>query len=264
MARGNDARGFALLMVLAGLAVLGLLAAAIGMVAETRLRHAHRLAAAARAEALADAGAHLAVARLVAAAADAMVRPEAEPVRLDLDGGHAEAVAVDEGGRLDVNFADADTWRRLLTASGLSPAEAEALAARILDWADADDLARPSGAEAEAYQRAGLPPPGNRPFAMVAELDRVLGMPPGLAARLAPVLTVHTRLRGFDPAVSRELAALLPEGPFRPSRRRVFAIRSTGRDRDGLEFVRFATVRLTGDPAHPVVVLEWRRAPPGG
>ena len=68
---------------------------------------------------------------------------------------------------------------------------ANALAARVADWRDPDDLSRPNGAERLDYASAGNGEViGNRPFHSVDELSSVLDFPEALAPCLAPALTV--------------------------------------------------------------------------
>ncbi|HSV28397.1 MAG TPA: hypothetical protein VLL76_02530, partial [Candidatus Omnitrophota bacterium] len=267
MSSSSDRQGgFALLSVLWGLAFLGVLAAAIAAVATDRAHRARNLAEAARAEALADAGFVHGVAHLLEHAGDPLWRADGQPYALDLGDGRVEIVLRDEAGRVDVNYADQALLAGLLAGAGLDAEAAEALADAIQDWSDGDDLRRLNGAEAADYRDAGIDPPANRPFALVAELARVKGMRPDLLRRLEPHLTIHSRQRGLDPTVaSAELLALLPgvtpervEGLVRPagiqatalgqfigldprhvvaSKRQVFSIRAAARTSGGGTFV---------------------------
>jgi len=102
---------------------------------------------------------------------------------------------VDEAGKFDLNATDVPLLAALIRQAGASAGEADALAAAIADWRDADDLTRPQGAELAQYLAAGLPyGPRNGLFESVSELQLVLGMDPELYARLRPDVTVHTGL----------------------------------------------------------------------
>ncbi|HEX8361677.1 MAG TPA: hypothetical protein VF613_16290 [Longimicrobium sp.] len=79
------------------------------------------------------------------------------------------------GAALDVNTADAETLHRFFAAMAIAPATADSLTDALLDWRDPDADPRPSGAEADAYLRAGLAPPRDGPLAARAELRRVRG-----------------------------------------------------------------------------------------
>ncbi|HEY0180742.1 MAG TPA: type II secretion system minor pseudopilin GspK, partial [Dokdonella sp.] len=101
-------------------------------------------------------------------------------------------------------------------AQGLSLDQAQALAAAVMDWRDADDDASPNGAEIAEYKAAGLSyGPKNAPFDTVSELQQVLGMNYALYERLEPTLTIYsgrsTPSVGFADAAT--LAALYPDVP---------------------------------------------------
>lgn len=76
---------------------------------------------------------------------------------------------IDEGGRVNVNRADAELLLEL-------PAVTETMADSLIDWVDEDEFEQPDGAE-EAYYEALEPPvmPGNAPLTSVRELVRVRG-----------------------------------------------------------------------------------------
>lgn len=270
------------------MAVLAVLAAAIGALAEDRSRHAHNLAEAAKAEALADGGVRLAIRRVQDRVQDPLWRADGTPMTIELEDGTIDIRITDEAGRVDLNFADEELLRALLIGAGAAEREADALKDAILDWADQDDLRRLNGAEAAEYHAAHRPEPGNRPFALAEELRLVKGMSPELARRLAPFVTVHARQRGIDPTVAPlELLALLPgmDGErlntgARPqgidpnalgqflglapqmvavSKRQVFALRAVARTRGGATFVRECILRLMRDPANPTLILAWRK-----
>jgi general secretion pathway protein K len=98
-----------------------------------------------------------------------------------------------EASRIDLNAADANVLTALLRVLGVAEDEAAALADRIVDWRDPDDLAGLNGAEDPDYAAASLPYGAkDSPFASVEELRQVLGVTPDLYARLAPELTVDS------------------------------------------------------------------------
>lgn len=93
--------------------------------------------------------------------------------------------------KLDINLASERTLAGFFTALGREQDEATAIAARIADWRDPDDLFRPNGAEARDYARARNGEQiGNRPFYSLDELALVLGMPEMLIECAAPALTL--------------------------------------------------------------------------
>jgi len=62
-----------------------------------------------------------------------------------------------------------------LQAAGVPRRAHPALIDALGDYADPDDLRRLRGAEGRQYERAGLPPPANRPLLSPSELPSVLG-----------------------------------------------------------------------------------------
>ena len=75
-----------------------------------------------------------------------------------------------------VNDASVDELRALLAAAGVTSHEIDSLSAAILDWRDADDSARPDGAERDWYEAAGRVPPRNGDFSSLSELAMVRGL----------------------------------------------------------------------------------------
>jgi len=66
------------------------------------------------------------------------------------------------------------------------------LSQSIMDWRDADSIPRPSGAERDAYIKAGmLALPTNSTFRDVEELQNVMGMTPDIYAAVAQYLTTR-------------------------------------------------------------------------
>lgn len=200
------------------------------------------------------------------------------------------ASAVDESAKIDLNAATDLLLKGLLQNVGGQDAEtAQRLVEAIADWRDVDDLRRPNGAEAADYRAAGLKyGPANGQFAVVGELQRVLGMTPPLFARIADSLTVHSRQPGINvvtasrdvllavPGATPEqvdayialrrdaLANKLPAPPFpvaqglatRPAA--VWRIRAQATMPDGVTFVREAVMRPSPDPRRPVLALLWQ------
>ncbi len=93
-----------------------------------------------------------------------------------------EAIITTEEGRLNLNSLLTEdrlpVLERLLGHFGLSPADAQGLAARLMDWTDQDDLKRRGdSAEKFDYRNAGFPGrPFNRPFRTLDEAVLVSGM----------------------------------------------------------------------------------------
>jgi hypothetical protein len=80
------------------------------------------------------------------------------------------------GARLDVNKVGESLISDVLRHAGATAGASDSIAAAIADWRDADDLARPFGAERDWYVRRGEVPPRNRPFTDGREIGLVRGM----------------------------------------------------------------------------------------
>ena len=193
----RDQRGFALVMVIWGLALLSLMAAAFISEARTELRRAANLRARAQAETLAEAGINLGIARLVAERG--ATYPQRWTEKID---GHPVTIAiVDERGRINFNEAEPELLAGLFHSMSLPEAAATALTDAIVDFRDADHTARLNGAEDSSY------PPGSggakdARLETADELLQVEGMTPAMYARIRPLLTVHSGIAGIDPVVA--------------------------------------------------------------
>lgn len=243
-------------LVLAALAATLLASAAATMLVDTR-----------RARASASESLRLERARMQARtlAAEALVQLDAGaglPQQGELfaaDNG-ARVLRQDAAGLIDINTASPELVAALLGGLGLSAEDAEALADRIADWRDDDHLTRTHGAEREAYVRADLAPPENRPFVVESEVARVLGVTPHLAACLSPWITTYSAAGDVDPqsappflreTLARPATAIPEQAP--PFGR---AIRLTAEapisDTAVVQMIIWA--RLTGDQRAPFII----------
>ena len=258
-------RGFALLVVLWSLVLLTLIVTHLTMTARTEARIAANLDNNAAAEAAADGAVHEAIFRLLDSADDRW-QADGSLHMVRFDGAETSLRIRSEDGKINPNIASQNLMRALLEASGAEPAQADSLAAAILDWREPGNMPRPGGAKLEEYRSADLDygPPG-APFETLDELKRVLGMTPAIFERLKPHLSLYQSatpdLGSADPVVARIIQDLaIP-------RRRVVAIApklvsvtaETTTDRGG-HFLRHATVRI--DPVSPrgYSVLAWDTA----
>ena len=152
------------------------------------------------------------------------------PIAFPLPDAGGRAVILDARARVNVNTADSADLARLMTALGAAPFEAAALAARILDWRDADAAPRALGAEAGEYADRPGDAPADTAFADASDLRAVLGMPESLYRALAPVVTtfgdgrvnlntapevVLAMLPGMDAASAAMVARLRARRPLR-------------------------------------------------
>lgn len=103
-----------------------------------------------------------------------------------------QVVAKDLGTMINVNSATLAQLSTLFNFVLGDAVTANMLANAIIDWRDADDLARPGGAEKDDYIKANvLTLPANAPFREVEDLVNVMGMSWDELNLLYPYLTTH-------------------------------------------------------------------------
>jgi len=208
-----------MLLVIAAIGLLTLAMAAFAKVTRAQVRASSVAVASARAKALAAAGINLAVLKLI----DFHANPSGSQRKFAV-AGQAFACrlgadvlimrAVDEGGKIDLNFASERLLRALLLGLFVDPGKADTVVDAMLDYRDGDNVKRAKGAEDAEYRAAGrVQGPKNAPFAAVEELNQVLGLEPELVARMLPFVTAHSGKDGVDPvAAQHRLIEILRRG----------------------------------------------------
>jgi general secretion pathway protein K len=193
---------------------------------------------------------------------------------LQIDGIPVRVSVTDEDGKIDLNGAPPELLALLFEAVGLAAPDAQAIADRIADFRDPDNLQRLRGAEDRDYFATGLPAGAkDAPFDAVEELGQVLGpiggplsANPDLLAAVGSLLTVHAARSQFDPEVAPlilkpavlEIEARGLGTAIAPSRHRIFSVTATASLPVGAVFSRQATFRITGDAKQPVAWMGWR------
>ena len=286
-------RGVALVLVVWVAVILSVIAASFIMERRTEAMIVLNSISLARAQNAADAGVNRAVAeayRNDPNATDAWKR-DGMPHDFAFEGMAVRVEMRDESAKIDVNTASDALLRGLLLSIGLQDDEASRILDAILDWRDADSLKRPNGAEEPEYRAAGLTyKPGNAPFQALEELQLVLGMRPEVYRRIAPLVTVYSRLPGVNPQVaSREVLLAIPgltsdvvdnyiaqrtdalaqglppppltqAGAYASGMSPVMNVMATARSEDGVTFAREAVALLRPTPRKPVTYLAWRES----
>ncbi len=205
--------GVALVIVLWIVTLLSVIAVSFMHTMRTEVNVVANSLARVKAETLADAALQRAIYELS--------KPQNTEGRWNADGSSREWVyrdinvtitMQDETGRIDINRANEQLLRGLLLSQGATEEEALKLVDAIADWRDADSQKRLRGAEAPDYTAAGLNVgPANAFFQSVEELKLVLGMTPELYTRLAPLITVHSGVTGFNEQIaSRDVLRAIP------------------------------------------------------
>lgn len=278
-------------MVLWVMLLLTIITGSFSLMARMDRIEAHTLLSGTQARLSAEAGLNIAVLSLRDPNDETRMIADGRLYAQYLDGVLLEVRATDERGKLDINTTDEITMANMFVGNGLELEQAEVLAAAVMDWRDTDELERVNGAEAEAYEAAGLAVgPGNRPFIMTEELLQVLGMPYELYRQIEPGLTVFSGSGTPHPAfaplqallsmpdITRDeaqqfiearqamvpgesLGVELPDGSIIMEQGRgvTYSIKIKATMPNGIWEQLEATIRLGGNPkGNPYQVLRWR------
>lgn len=205
-----------LVPVIAVVGLLGLVAVGFSTAVRDHLQITSNAVRNAEARALANGGLELAVFDLLSRAnrGDRLAGLRLRSTCVPPSGGRLTIEIADEAGKVDLNAARPEVIEALVDAVIAPPSRAEAIAAAILDYRDADQDARRSGAEVAAYRARGRPAgPGDGPFAAIDEIGAILDLSAADARRLKPWLTIVSGQEGIDPAAADPaLIALLKAG----------------------------------------------------
>lgn len=187
-------RGAALILVLWLIALLAMLVGAFALTARMESFQGQVVRDGSVGRERARAGIEYALVRVADTQARTRWLPDGRRYVWNFAGSPVQVQVVDEGGKVDINQADANLLTQLMRVQGVDAEVAQALAAAILDWRDADALNQPQGgAEDPDYAAAGLSYGAkDAPFESVDELQQVLGMTSEIYDRLAPYVTIYT------------------------------------------------------------------------
>lgn len=204
--------GIALVLVLWMLVLLTVIANSLVFSSRTELLAASNIAQAARAEATADAGIHLAMRDLLEhtgnraapgnASDGASFPADGLPRKFAFHDATVWISVMPESAKIDINAAPDTVLAGLMRAAGADETQASALVDAIADWRDTDDLRHPNGAERGEYLVAGRTPPANADFVSTRQLRDVLGMSDVLYERIEPLVTVHSHAPAIDTTVA--------------------------------------------------------------
>jgi general secretion pathway protein K len=276
-------------VVIWALALLAAIAASLTSATRTAALIASNGVDNAQAEALADAGARLAILNLgrfyaAPASAPAIALDGSERSCKIASLGAVTFAIESETGKADLNTATDALLVRVLSGAGGKDLNARALVEKIADFRDSDGLRRLNGAEADDYRQAGLSHgPKDAPFDAIEELEQVLGIMPDLAVRLRPYLTVHSGATGIDPRfASRAMMRVLSDfptastGPVMTGPDALpsefisfgtpmdFRIRVSAETPAGARFIREAIVEIVDAKRQRIDIRRWYRGSSAG
>jgi general secretion pathway protein K len=259
--RPGRQRGFALLIVLWAMVLLSLLFSRLVSAGRGEAEIAFNLRAAARLQAQADGMVERGIFDLLGSAVPLKGASTVHVLRLP---GERVTIAItDLAGRINPNTASAPLLAALLHEVGAEATEAAAVSQAVVDWRSPDTQGQ---FEAPQYKQAGRDySPAGAPFGSIAELGLVLGMTPGLLAKLTPHLSLYNRdepnFQLADSVTRRALTAVgiaAQDTPDRPPRD--VSVRSTVEAEDGTRASRVADVELqiSSEP-EGFRILTWQK-----
>lgn len=228
--RRESKRGFALVTVIWGVALIALLIVSYMSTARLRLQMAFNLAGAAQADLLAEAALNQTALFLLSERQSGGLFPQGPfgaPAERPLHDGAprfcalasgAAAISIEEeSGKVDLNAAPQKLLQTLVTGLGVAPGDADAIAAGIVAFRTPPLLNGAASVEALEPGKSDKPFGLKRaPFQSIAELDQAPGVSPALYRMLSPLVTVYSRSPGVDartapPALFALLAGSPPE-----------------------------------------------------
>jgi general secretion pathway protein K len=176
----------------------------------------------------------------------------------------------DQSGLIDVNYAGPGLLRTVFKANGVDTEAANRMVDRILDWRSPPGTQHLNGVSDTDYRSAAYRP-RNAPFQSLDELTLVMGMTPEIYGRVVSALTVYSHRSDFDLRVAPRQVLLVIPGMDEARADLTLAARTAAFARPGhafaivakaqrnqIWFSRRVVVLLTGDPAQPYKILDWR------
>jgi general secretion pathway protein K len=266
-AAGRYESGFALIIVLWTLVLIGFIVAQLTTTGRTEIRIANNIVTNSAAQAAADGAIYEAIFNLS--------DPEPEQ-RWPVDG-NAREVGIgaskvtiwleDEAWRINPSLTSPALLEALLRVTGSDPESARRVANAIAEWVGSIPEARPRDTVVADYRAAGLDygPPGE-PLETLDELSRVLGMTPALLAALRPHLTLfgppQPSAASADPIVAAALAAskqaaVIPSAAQPPPDMLTTRITASAVGPSNAHATRSAIVRFGAMLPHGYEVLAW-------
>lgn len=263
MERRDRQRGAALLLVIWVVALLSLLAATALQITSVAGHTSQALLERARMEAAADGAVNLALLSMIDPDKDARWPVNGSPRTLELGGYKVTIATADEAGKVDVNRAPIKLLKALMQFRGVQPNSADAWVRTISSHRG--DVGGGNGSGSFPAESRGTT------FRNVDEVVALASGPQVTTDCMRSDLTVYTGMESVNQRYasrSLQLAMLNQTSPAASLANvdaslesdslagRLFSFRaSTSSDLGG--FTRRAVVRLTGDPARPVLVSYW-------
>jgi general secretion pathway protein K len=210
--------GFALIIVLWTLVLIGFIVAHLTASGRTEVRIAGNLVSNAAAKAAADGAIYEAIFNLSDPKPDQRWPVDGAARELTVGASRIMLRVEDEATWINPSSASPALIEALLRTTGSDPESARQLTAAIGEWVGSAAAPRPQNALVAEYRSAGLDygPPGS-PLETLDELGRVLGMTPAVLEAIRPHLTLFGPAEpspaGSDPVVAAAIATSRQSGP---------------------------------------------------
>ena len=260
--------GFALIIVLWTLVLIGFIIAHVTASGRAEIRIASNLVANSEAQAAADGAIFEAIFNLSDPQPDQRWPIGTTPRQIVIGSSRVAVWLEDEAWRINPSTASPALLEALLRVTGNDPQSARSLAVAIGEWVGSAASLRPQEALLADYRAAGLDygPPGG-PLESLDELGRVLGMTPATLAAIRPHLTLfgpsEPNPATADPVVAAALALLSPANPgappANPSTQDQLTVRITAAASGprNARVIRVAVVRIGASLPQGYTALAW-------
>ena len=208
-------RGFALIIVLWTLVLIGFIVAHMTASGRTEIRIAGNLVANSASQAAADGAIFEAIFNLSDPQPEQRWPVDGTPRQVTVGGVQVILRVEDEASWINPSTASPALLEALLRVTGSDPDTARRIATAISEWVGSSAAARPQEALVAGYRAAGLDyGPPSAPFETLGELSRVLGMTPAVLMAIRPHLTLfgppEPNPVSTDPVVAAALAVSSP------------------------------------------------------
>ncbi|MDO9162532.1 MAG: type II secretion system protein GspK [Methylococcaceae bacterium] len=204
-------QGFALILVLWVLSLLIIMAGSFALNMRRETAVAAGVKANAQAMALAESGVAVAELMLLHPEVNKRWRADGSVYEIDFTDAQVRIQMLAEVGKIDINNASEELLQALINHVVDDEGRQTKLVNAILDWRDADDLARPDGAEKNEYKKAGLNyQPRNKRFRAIEELQLVQGISEDVYQALVPVITSYSGKDVDLQQASRAVLEIIP------------------------------------------------------
>ncbi|HEX4616399.1 MAG TPA: hypothetical protein VH230_10860 [Stellaceae bacterium] len=187
--RGNS--GFALIVVLWTLVLIGFIVAHLSASGRTEIRIAGNLVANSASQAAADGAIFEAIYNLSDPQLEQRWPVDAAPRQVAVGSSWVTLRLEDEASWINPSTASPVLLEALLQVTGSDPGTARRIATAISEWVGSAAVPRTQDALVAEYRAAGLDyGPPSAPFETLGELSRVLGMTPAVLMAIRPHLTL--------------------------------------------------------------------------